>query len=71
MNSAGGVDADAAALGTAAQGFAGPMALGSAEIKCGAFPKQPGLCGAQTRVFEHVGGGTFKALTDWLSPAGM
>jgi branched-chain amino acid transport system substrate-binding protein len=71
LNTAGGAQADETSIATAAKNFAGPMLLGSAKIKCGAIPSQPGLCGAQTRVFEHTGGGTFKAVTDWLSPAGM
>jgi branched-chain amino acid transport system substrate-binding protein len=71
LNAAGGAQADEASIATAATKFAGPMLLGSAEIKCGGIPSQPGLCGAQTRVFEHTGGGTFKAVTGWLAPAGM
>jgi branched-chain amino acid transport system substrate-binding protein len=71
LNAAGGAEADEASIAAAAKDFAGPMALGSAVIKCGSYPSQPGLCGAQTRVFEHTGGGTFKAVTDWLSPAGL
>lgn len=71
LNEAGGADAGADAIATAAKEFAGPMVLGSAQIECGAYESQPGLCGAQTRVFEHTGGGAFTAVTDWLSPAGM
>ena len=71
LNEAGGAEADEASIATAASAFKGPMVLGSAEIKCGSYADQPGLCGSQTRVFEHTGGGTFTALTDWLSPAGL
>lgn len=71
LNEAGGAEADEASIAAAAKSFEGPMVLGSEEIKCGAYPKQPGLCGGQTRVFEHTGGGTFTALTEWLSPAGL
>jgi branched-chain amino acid transport system substrate-binding protein len=71
LNAAGGANATEQTIATQAKGFAGPMLLGSAEIKCGRYPRSPGLCGAQTRVFEHTGGNTFKAVTDWLEPAGM
>lgn len=71
LNEAGGAQADEASIASAAKAFAGPMLLGSAEIKCEGIATQPGLCGAQTRIFEHTGGGSFKAVTDWLAPAGM
>ncbi|WP_110239634.1 ABC transporter substrate-binding protein [Nocardioides gilvus] len=71
LNEAGGAEADEASIAKAAKALEGPIVLGSAEIECGAYAKQPGLCGAQTRVFEHTGGGEFKALTEWLSPAGL
>jgi branched-chain amino acid transport system substrate-binding protein len=71
LSEAGGADADAASIATAAKSFTGPMVLGSDSIKCGAFASQPGLCGGGSRIFEHTGEGVFKALTDWLAPAGM
>jgi branched-chain amino acid transport system substrate-binding protein len=71
VNAAGGANATPTTVATAAKAFTGPMLLGSANIKCGSYPTQPGLCGAQTRVFEHTGGANFKALTDWIPPVGM
>ena len=71
LNASGGADATPTAVAAAAKAFTGPMLLGSADIKCGSYPSQPGLCGAETRVFEHTGGPNFKALTDWIPPVGM
>lgn len=71
LNAAGGADATEESIARQAKNFTGPMLLGSADIKCGAYPSAPSLCGAQTRVFEHTGGSHFKAVTDWLKPAGL
>jgi len=71
LKEAGGAQASETTIAAAAKDFEGPMLLGSSEIKCGAVAGQPGLCGAQTRVFKHTGGGAFQAVTDWLAPAGM
>lgn len=71
LNAAGGADAAEESIAQEAKNFTGPMLLGSADIKCGAYPSAPGLCGAQTRFFEHTGGNSFKAVSDWLEPAGM
>jgi branched-chain amino acid transport system substrate-binding protein len=71
VNAAGGADATEETIAKEAEKFRGPMLLGSAAIRCGAYPKAPGLCGAQTRVFKHTGGNDFSAATGWLEPAGM
>ncbi|MGW3106235.1 ABC transporter substrate-binding protein [Streptomyces sp. NPDC001100] len=71
LNAAGGADATTKTVAKAAQSFHGPMLLGSETVKCGAYSDQPGLCGAQSRVFEHTGGNTFSAVTDWITPSGL
>lgn len=71
LNQAGGAAATAESVAQQAKSFTGPMLLGGTNIKCGAYPKAPGLCGAQSRVFVHVGGGKFATVTGWLEPAGM
>ncbi|MEU6350670.1 ABC transporter substrate-binding protein [Streptomyces sp. NPDC047072] len=71
LNEAGGADATTTTVAKAAKSFSGPMLLGSETVKCGSYRDQPGLCGAQSRVFEHTGGNTFSAATDWITPAGL
>lgn len=71
LNNAGGAEATAESVAQQAKSFTGPMLLGGTSIRCGAYPDAPGLCGAQSRVFEHVGGGRFTTVTGWLEPAGM
>lgn len=71
LNAAGGADATTKTVAKAAESFTGPMLLGSETVKCGAYSDQPGLCGAQSRVFEHTGGNTFSAATDWITPSGL
>ncbi|MRK00463.1 ABC transporter substrate-binding protein [Aeromicrobium sp. S22] len=66
---AGGADATATAIGEQAKSFTGPLVLGSETIACGGDSAAPGICGAQTRVFEYSGNGSYKALTDWLEPS--
>ncbi|GAA3908613.1 hypothetical protein GCM10023084_71040 [Streptomyces lacrimifluminis] len=71
LNAAGGADATTKTVAKAATSFSGPMLLGSETVKCGAYSGRPGLCGAQSRVFEHTGGNTFSAVTDWITPSGL
>ncbi|OZC81233.1 hypothetical protein CH274_10320 [Rhodococcus sp. 06-418-5] len=70
LNAAGGSEATAPAIAEQAKSFTGPLLLGSATVACGANTAEPGLCGAQTRVFEYTGNGSYTALTDWLEPSG-
>ena len=71
LNAAGGADATTESIAAEAVAFTGPMLLGPAKIACGTYPTQAGLCGFQTRVFEHTGGNSFTAATDWLDPTGV
>ncbi|MCD9199062.1 ABC transporter substrate-binding protein [Aeromicrobium wangtongii] len=68
-NAAGGADATEVTIAEQAKSFAGPLLLGSQTLSCGSDSTAPGLCGAQTRVFEYSGNGAYKALTDWLDPS--
>lgn len=69
VNGAGAADASAQTIAQEAASFTGPLLLGSQTISCGSDSAAPGLCGAQTRVFEYSGNGSYKALTDWLDPS--
>jgi branched-chain amino acid transport system substrate-binding protein len=71
LNAAGGATATSESIATEAAAFTGPMLLGPSKIACGTYPTQAGLCGFQTRVFEHTGGNAFTAVTDWLDPTGV
>jgi branched-chain amino acid transport system substrate-binding protein len=71
LNEAGGADATSAAIARAAKSFRGPMMLGGASIRCGAYPSAPALCGAQSREYKYLGNGKYQALTGWINPAGM
>jgi branched-chain amino acid transport system substrate-binding protein len=71
LNASGGAAATTDGIATAAAAFTGPMLLGPAKIACDTYHTQSGLCGFQTRVFEHTGGNAFKAVTDWLDPTGV
>lgn len=70
INAAGGADATESAIAEQATTFTGPLLLGSETVACGSDTSEPGLCGAQTRVFEYSGNGSYTALTDWLEPSG-
>jgi branched-chain amino acid transport system substrate-binding protein len=70
LNGGGGAQATATAIATQAGAFTGPLLLGSATVKCGTNPAAPGLCGAQMRAFQHLGGNNYKAVSDWLNPVG-
>lgn len=71
LNGAGGVDATPETMARSAESFTGPMLLAGKTVKCASFPSQPGLCGAQSRVFEHTGADSFVAVSDWLEPSGL
>jgi branched-chain amino acid transport system substrate-binding protein len=71
LNTAGGATATEESVAAQAVAFAGPMLLGGTKIACGTYPTQAGLCGFQTRVFQHTGGNDFTAVTDWLDPTGV
>ena len=70
LNTGGGASATAQTIATQAQAFTGPMLLGSTTVKCGATSSAPGLCGAQMRAFQSLGGGKYKDVSDWLNPVG-
>lgn len=71
LNAAGGESATAETIATEAAAFTGPMLLGPAKIACGTYAAQAGLCGFQTRVFEHTGDNNFTVVSDWLDPTGV
>jgi branched-chain amino acid transport system substrate-binding protein len=71
LNGAGGATATSESIAAQAAAFAGPMLLGATKIACSTYPTQAGLCGFQTRVFQHTGGNNFKAVSDWLDPTGV
>ncbi len=71
LNGAGGSAATTDTLTAQAKAFTGPMLLGGVKIACGTYPTQAGLCGFQTRVFQHTGGNSFTAASDWLDPTGI
>jgi branched-chain amino acid transport system substrate-binding protein len=71
LNAAGGAAATEESIAAEAVAFTGPMLLGPSKVACGTYPTQAGLCGFQTRVFEHTGGNDFQAVTDWLDPTGL
>jgi branched-chain amino acid transport system substrate-binding protein len=71
LNGAGGAAATEQTIAAQAKAFTGPMLLGGTKIACGTYPTQAGLCGFQTRVFEHTGGNSFKAVSGWLDPTGV
>ena len=71
LNGAGGAAATEESIAAEAAAFTGPMLLGPAKVACGTYPTQAGLCGFQTRVFQHTGGNSFTAVSDWLDPTGV
>jgi branched-chain amino acid transport system substrate-binding protein len=71
LNGAGGAAATEQTIAAQAKAFTGPMLLGGTKIACGTYPTQAGLCGFQTRVFQHTGGNSFKAVSTWLDPTGI
>jgi branched-chain amino acid transport system substrate-binding protein len=71
LNGAGGATATEQSIAAQAKAFTGPMLLGPAKVACGTYPTLAGLCGFQTRVFQHTGGNTFTAVTDWMDPTGI
>ncbi len=71
LNGAGGAAATEQTIAAQAKAFTGPMLLGGTKLACGTYPTQAGLCGFQVRVFQHTGGNSFKAASDWLDPTGI
>jgi len=71
LNGGGAAGATEQTIAAQAKAFTGPMLLGPAKVACGTYPSQAGLCGFQTRVFQHTGGNSFKAVTDWMDPTGV
>lgn len=71
LNQAGGVNSTPEAIAQKAAAFTGPMLLAGQTVKCAQYQSQPGLCGAQSRVFQHTGANSFTAVSNWLTPSGL
>jgi branched-chain amino acid transport system substrate-binding protein len=49
--------------------FNGPLALGSPVIKCGKYPKAPGVCNDHTQFYKWNGqGNPMTKVGDWVAP---
>jgi len=49
--------------------FNGPLALGSPVIKCGKYPKAPGVCNDHTQFYKWNGqGNPMTKAGDWVAP---
>jgi branched-chain amino acid transport system substrate-binding protein len=69
LNAAGADNLTADAIVKEMKAFNGPLVLGSPVIKCGKYPKAPGVCNDHTQFYQWNGTGKPMTKTgDWVPP---
>lgn len=69
MNAAGADNLTPDAIVTQMHAFNGPLVLGSPVIKCGKYPKAPGVCNDHTQFYKWNGSGQpMTKAGDWVPP---